>query len=1074
MLKLFTGTDLHLLARTLLDEFREYPQHNLLAPELFVVQNYGMARWLSLFIAEKEDVAANLQFKFPAEVYWQVMRIMDSEIPKSLPSDRIPMTWMIFELLKTSDIPAFSMLYQYVQHNGSTRDEMRCWNLAYRIADVFDQYLTYRPEMLRKWEDSEFVADDSTNKWQPILWQKLCEHWKKMGKNESRHRADLEQELRKKINNISIDDLPPRITVFGVSEMPEAYIQMLVKLSKRTDVHFYIVDVSSSRANPLIGSLGQVGMEFKSLLYKQAKQERGNISVEENEIKLREVSPLNFFENVKHELITGSGPASEVVLDDSVQIYSCHSPRREVEVLYDYLLQMLDEHKALEPSDIMVLCPNMDEYGPEIEAVFGVVEKGLPEIPYHMAESTAQPGNVNLTFRKLLQILDSRFKVTEVLDLLDSWPIRQAFSFTDDDVNLLEKWIGDTNVHWGIDSIQKQSLGLPDTDSFTWQSGLNRMMAGYAMQPEEDTLFQQIYPYDEIQQTSHARLLGRFAWFLNQLFTCYYQIKTKKSLSVWSDVFRNWLSVFIADEEAYFRELQNIQKIVHSLAENEQLTKINAEVSFSVVRSYIENQLDQTSTGGGRPGPGITFSGIVSMRNIPAKVICMIGINDGVFPRSKTGVEFNLITKNPKAGDRLPGKEDRQIFLENVLAAQNRIYFSYTGQSNKKEAEFPPSVILREFIDYLSEKYKIDDSSLVQSHKLQSFSSSYFIKNRANSLFSYSEKSKNIASRLKRNTLAKPAFLLSDLPKPDDSFRKLSISEFVSFFRNPAKFLLQQRFGIYLYEDEVLDEDREMFALDNLTKYQIGQELLDRYLVDKQPLQKFRDVAFAKSVLPEGWPGKTAFDIQAHKVREFGTEIKQQLNQKKLDPVEVDVKIGEFQISGQLDQIYEQCQLFFRYGNMRAKDLIELWIKHLLFQMVKLEEHAGDSRLFTRHKKYGIAHFQFASMSNHTEILRDLLKMYWSGLQRNIHFYPNSSFAFAEKVIYKNKDVEEGFKAADREWIDQYGGYPKEGDDPYIKRLYGNYNTLNSKDLRDKFEQFSRLFWAPFFAELNETGAGLR
>lgn len=1076
VLKLFYSSDLYSLADSLHSELTTEAPENPLVPEIFVVQNYGMARWLSLYIARREGIAANLEFKFPAELYWQIMRVMDPNIPENLSSERIPMSWTIFEILQHDNDLALSKLQQYVRRDDPDKQEMRCWHLASRIADVYDQYLTYRPKMLREWEkegEADLFTDFQAEFWQSHLWRKLNALWNKRNDNTGTHRAAFDKRLIDKIDKkeISADKLPPRISIFGVSEMPEMYIKTFVRLSKLTDVHFYTVDVAANTKNILIQSLGKVGKEFKSLLKKHIKEDEKLSDIHSQELNSNQLARDNFFQIVKHDLITSNSPENTVQPDDSIQFHSCHSPRREVEVLYDGLLSMLDENEKIEPSDVLVVCPQMDEYGPEIEAIFGAVEEGLPLIPYHLAETPSEANVVDLAFKKILQIVDSRFKVTDLLDLLDSKPIRQAFSFTNENVNTLEQWIEDNNIRWGISGDHKLLLDLPPTDSFTWRSGLNRMVAGYAMQTVDDTLFKQIYPYDEIQQTEHTQLLGRFSRFLNQLFAFHHQTKTKKTLAAWREILNDWLSSFFPDEEEFFRDTQKLREIVHALQEQQELAGVTSKISFRIIRSYLEDQLDQKATAGGRPGKGVTFSSMVPMRNIPAKVICMIGMNDGVFPRSKNSVEFNLITQNPREGDRLPSKEDRQIFIEHLLAAQHQVYFSYVGQSNKKEVEFPPSVVVREFVDYLVDHYNIDNDRIVQKHKLQSFSPLYFKKDRNKALFSYSDTNRNIALQIYETDGANPAFLDQDLPEPDKTFKNLSIGEFISFFQHPSRFLLQQRLGIYLYEEEVLDEDREAFDLNPLEKYQIGQEMMERFLAGKS-LRAYKDAAHSKDLLPEGWPGDRAYNAQAHQVKEFGVQLQQILNQRELETVEVDFRSDDFQIVGRLNQVYENEQVLYRFGKMRPKDLIELWIKHLLFQTAKPKGHTGKTRLYTHDQKKGVDVHQFIALPDAEQILSNLLKMYWTGLQRNIMFYPKSSFAFAEKAILKNNNEEYALKAADRRWVDRYGGYPKEGDDAYNKCLIGNINPMEHKHLKGSFVNISRYFWTPFFRELNRQERG--
>ena len=1067
MLTYCSGTDLEQLADHHLGELRKRPPKNPLSTETYVVQNHGMARWLSLYMAEKRGIAANLKFEFPAERIWSLIRAMDPDVPKALPSDRKPMTWAILYILKNDDDARLEVLQQYTEESDAARQEMRRWKLAGRIADVFDQYLTYRPEMILDWAKKNYKPKSATEQWQSVLWKKLIRHWESHSGKEYKHQAVLLNEILTTIDNKSLDTekLPQRVTVFGVSAMPPVYLKILVKLSRLTDVYFYCIapgkDQSSS--NPINLSLGATGREYRDLLHKfiaeeEVETDRHFLNYDYNSAG---ESLLQIF---KENLLDSENETASVGFDSTIQVHSCHSARREVEVLYDQLLAMFEKDETLQPSEVMVLAPDLEAYAPEIEAIFGTVEDELPEIPFHLAERNRGRSNpVDLAVEKIIELADSRFKVTEVLDLLDSEPIQQKFNFTDDSLITLERWIDDNNIRWGIDAKSKEALDLPGSNSFTWKAGLNRMILGYAMKPDEDHLFNGIYPYREVEQTEEALLVGRFANLMELLFRLHKEVQTSRSIAQWSTLLNEWIFKFFPQKDDYFSELQRIRDMFSNLDEYKQLSGFEDDVPFRIIRSYVQEELEKKITGSGRSGKGITFSSMVPMRNIPAKVICVLGLNDNSFPRSKLPVAFDMLHQAPRPGDRSHRKEDRQLFLEILLAAKERVYFSYIGQSNRQDSKFPPSVVLRELIDYLTDRYSLKEKEMVTEHSLQAFSPKYFKAEHSSPLFSYSQRNLDIAKRLINSESEYTGFLIDELPDPDPDYKRLTVNSLIHFFQHPAKYLLQNRFGIYLNQDKILDEDREPFRLQGLEGYRIGQDLLDRYLNQKS-LESYKQVANAADLLPEGWPGEQAFKQKTADVQQFGSNLQEILRQDKLEPLEVDIELGEFRITGKLDRVYTNEQILYRYGSMRPKDLIELWIRHLAFQYVKPESHSGNSRLYTRGKKQPVEFYHLPPISEPADILSDLLRIYWSGLKRNTLFFPEISFAFAHEVCFRNNDPEKGIKSAGYKWKDDYASYPREGDDPYNKLLTGDVNPLDNKD----FQSISRSFWEPFFDVLNK------
>ncbi len=1061
MLTYCSGSDLHDLAKKLLEEFDKNPPANPLSPEIFVVQNHGMAQWLSLYLAEERGIAANLNFEFPAERVWALIRMMYPDIPDTLPSDRVPMAWSLMNLLNKDD-PALSVLHEYVKEDDPTRRVMRQWKLAGRIADVFDQYLTYRPRMLSSWEDNRLVTDYPEEQWQSDLWRKLVAYWQSNPQTDHKHRAVLQQELLEAMSTggINTDNLPERISVFGVSTMPPVYLQILVQLADLTDVHFYVKEPAEEFHHPLRESLGTTGKEYRSLL--KSYINRYDMEADYIDLRKKQEDPNTMLGALKQSI---QGFTSEYVAnseDLSIHIHSCHSARREVEVLYDQLLNLFEQDENLNPTDVLVVAPDLGNYASEIKAVFDTVEESLPGIPFHIADNEKNQVNQVLnTVVKLLDLVDSRFKVTDVLDLLDSAPLQHAFGFTEDDLKTLERWIDDNRIRWGIDKASKRALGLPESDSFTWQSGLNRMVLGYAMQAGNDKLFNGIYPYREVERSDDALLAGRFTHMMTLLFKFNENIQEAKPLSQWANEFRKWILRFIPEDEDYFYETQRLRRLLEQLKDVQNLSGYSEAIPYRIVREYLQSELEENKGGGGKRGKGVTFSSMIPVRNIPAKVICILGMNDGMFPRSKMPVAFDLINKNPKPGDRSHSNEDRQLFLETLLAAEKHLYISYTGQSNRQDTEYPPSVVLRELQDYLLEHYRSDNEKLVTGHPLQSFSPKYFRKGSKQRLFSYSSKSRSIADRLLDSNGNDPCFLSSKLPEPEEDDHNVSVSELIRFFQHPAKYLLQNRFGIYLNHERILDEDREPFQLRGLEGYNLGQELLDRYL-NNRSFEDFKKVARATSMLPEGFPGDQAYFEKRSEVESFASEVQKLLNQQKMEALEVDIKINDFRITGKLHEVYENEQILYRFGRMRSKEHIELWLKHLVFQQAKPEGHSGISKLYAFSSKSGVESVELPALDTYPVILSELVDIYASGIRSNTFFFPETSYSFAENRFLSGKELEKALKSAEKQWLDEYASYPKEGDDPYNKLLMRDTNPLRD----NRFQDISQRFWEPYFSNL--------
>ncbi|SHE32529.1 DNA helicase/exodeoxyribonuclease V, gamma subunit [Fodinibius roseus] len=1076
MLTIYYGTDQHKLAHRLFEECRGAPGGNPLSPEILVVQNHGMGQWLSLYRAKRQGIAANMMFEFPSERIWSLIRTIYPDIPETLPSDRGPMTWTLMELFNDEQfLSEFKNLSHYIADEDPAQRTFRGWKLASKIADVFDQYLIYRPRMILDWQQRRLnTRQVEAEKWQSRLWRRLIRYWETHYEGAWLHRAQLQQKLWEAMDNgtLPADRLPDRISVFGVSTASPAFMETMVKLSKLTRVCFYQLAIdpdikeSGDYANPLLQSLGSEGARFISQLSTFAQADRqGTGSVEWQQLDTEQPEGASVFCTIRSDLTTDSPLTGRKLnvpaADSSIQVHSCHSPMREVEVLYDQLLGILDNNPDLTSSDILIMTPDIETYAPVVEAVFETPDEGQPDLPYCIADrGVGGQSSAVESFLNILSLCDSRFKVTDVMDLLDSGPVREAFDLSDEQLNRLEQWIRENRIRWGIDGPFKQKMNVPQSDRFTWQSGRNRMLLGYAMQPVDDRLYNSIFPYEEIATSEDAALAGRFSRFLQELFDIARSVEEAKSPAGWQPVLNRVPEMFLPDTKEYFRQISRIREAVGQLTEYASLASFESPVPFAVVRSWLQERLEESGTGGGSMGRGVTFSSLMPMRSIPFKVIGMIGMNEGAFPRSKIPIEFDLMHLDGRPGDPVRSEEDRYLFLENLLSARTHLYFSYVGQSNRQDADFPPSTVLREFLDYLEGQYGLESGDITTRHRLQAFSPGYF-KNKEG-LFSYSRTQLKVSQQLMDARDRPPLFLHTDLPEPGEEWKVMSVNDLISFFQQPVKYLLQQRLGIYPGGEEVLTEDREPFALGGLEGYRVEQELLDRFLRD-QPLDTYYENLRARDMLPEGWTGAQAYRQKASEVRLFGGEIQQRLDRQPLPDPEVDITIGEFRIVGSLTNIYPDAHIMYRFGKARPGYLIEGWIRHLLVQRVKPAGHPGRSLLFTWDKSAFQEHC-LSPPEDTKAILSNLMELYRRGLQRPLPLYCESSYAYAKSVIAEDKTQEQGMAKAINKWEPGWGGYPGEGEDPYIKLI--NSRKQPFRDQNEQFRELSQRFWVPFFKVL--------
>ncbi|MEY2491106.1 MAG: exodeoxyribonuclease gamma subunit, partial [Verrucomicrobiota bacterium] len=536
-LTLHTSNRLEILARQVAEVLAD-PLGSPLTPEIIVVQSNGMRRWLVQQIAQSHGICSNVRFPFPQNFFHSLFQAAFPEAEGTEVYGRDAMTWRIMRLLpEMAAHPAFASIATYLSEE---RADLRAYELARKIAHVFDQYLVFRPRMILDWDAGK--GDD----WQALLWREI----QRAGPQQ--HQAALGLQLVEALKRNA--PLPERVSIFGISTLPPFYVSLIEEISARCPVHLFIMeptpewwgDIRSKREkarakqpelfdlkqqkdvdNPLLAENGRLGRDFLNVV---AELNPGR-EQQQFEKPLAETI-LHTIQRDIFEMSAGiqenAGVAST---DQSLQIHSCHSVVRELEVLHDQLLALFASDATLKPRDIVVMMPEVSVYAPFVDAVFGVPENPKHFIPYSIADRAprARSGAID-TFLRILEILPGRFGASEILALLESPAVQRRFGIAE--VEKIRRWIEECAVRWGIDSEHRARLGLPPFSENSWRHGLDRMLLGYAMQPDARELFEGILPFDEIEG-SNAELLGSFVEFMEHLFARAIDFAKPRPLGVW-------------------------------------------------------------------------------------------------------------------------------------------------------------------------------------------------------------------------------------------------------------------------------------------------------------------------------------------------------------------------------------------------------------------------------------------------------------------------------------------------------------------------------------------------------------
>ena len=425
--------------------------------------------------------------------------------------------------------------------------------------------------------------------------------------------------------------------------------------------------------------------------------------------------------------------------DDSIQIHVCHSPMREAEVLHDRLLAVFDAHPDLEPADVLVLTPDLETYGPAVEAVFAAAAR----IPCHLARARAVESRTLRAFLDLLSLPSSRHGAEPVLAPLAAPAIGVRFGIGDADIATIRGWVREAGIRWGVDEAHRGEEDLPETADHTWRHGLRRLLLGYAMADADEPVAglvpcrgaQSGFGFGEMD----GELLGRFVSYCERVFGLRARLGGRRPPARWGAVLRDVVRDFLSDGServrgagrpegwAFARELAEESAAVRALIrdfENE-AAHARTPVPLEVVLDVLRERADQTAREAARLADGVTVAGLGAGRIVPAGAVCVVGMNDGVFPRSPSTPSFDVVAAGrARRGDRDIRREDRFAFLEALLAARRCFVVTCAGRGLRDDAPIPPSVLVDELKDYLGRRFP--GETFETRHPLQPFSPRYF------------------------------------------------------------------------------------------------------------------------------------------------------------------------------------------------------------------------------------------------------------------------------------------------------------------------------------------------------------
>ncbi len=719
----------------------------------------------------------------------------------------------------------------------------RRWSTARHLAGLFSRYAAVRPAMVQAWAagrdvDGEGRPLNSDRAWQAELWRRL--------------RAELDAPSPAErvaagtaalAEDPGVSDLPDRVSLFGATRLDPQHTAVLAALATGRDVHLWLPHPSpdlwarlaaSSHGEALArraDDRSDAAARHRLLAYLGRDVRELQLVLQATGVPREDHHHAAEVPTTGHRLLQhlqASIVANQLPLpagqrprldpgDQSVRLHRSHGPDRQVEVLREVLVGLLADDPSLEPRDVLVMCPDIETFAPLVAATFGLeTEEAGAEHPGHrlrvrLADRSLRQVNPLLSVLSRLVVLGgSRMESAALLDLCATPPVARRFGFTVDDLERLRDLVARSGVRWGLDARHRALFGMATFGQNTWSAGLERLLLGVTMDETGQHFLGTALPLDDVD-SADVDLVGRLAELVSRLVEITDRCRDAQPVAGWVALMRDALELLTAVAPA------DSWQVAHAHAELGRLTETAGQDADALL-TLAEMTAVLGEAFRGRPGRSnfrtgsLTLCTMHPMRSVPHRVVCLLGVDDGVFPRRGRLDGDDVTAVDQRVGDPDPRSEDRQLLLDAVLAAQEHLVVVFAGMDPRTGADIPPAVPVKELMDALDLTVTTEDGRpasrhVTLRHRLQPFDTANFaagaLEPEGTQPFSFDAAAlRGARTSLRERREATVVFARAPLSAlPADA--PLELAELIRFFRHPLRALLRTRANISLYaEDE--------------------------------------------------------------------------------------------------------------------------------------------------------------------------------------------------------------------------------------------------------------------------------
>ena len=754
--------------------------------------------------------------------------------------------------------------------------------------------------------------------------------------------------------------------------------------------------------------------------------------------------------------------------DRSVQIHACHGRARQVEILRDAILHLLDEDDTMQPRDVIVMCPDIETFAPLIQATFAageVVEDDeidpLPaelrptDLRVRLADRSLRQTNPVLgVVAQLIDLAASRLTASDVLDLADREPVRRRFRLEDEDLARIRDWVADSGIRWGLDAAHRAPYKLQDMAAGTWQAGLDRVLVGATMTEEGHRLFEGVLPVDDVESLA-IDLAGRLAELVDRLQAAVDDFATAKPVAEWAQALATAADALTATSQRDAWQRAQLERILDDVAGE---ATDGVALSLLEVRALLAERLQGRPTRANFRTGHLTICTLVPMRSVPHRVVCLLGLDDAAFPRKAPRDGDDIMLADPHVGERDPRPEDRQMLLDALMAASDRLIVTYSGNDVRTNTPRPPAVPVGELLDTIERSVQGDArAQVLVRHPLQPFDPRNFKPGElgGDGAWSFNRVTLDGARAMERERAEPLPFLAGPLPpltKP-----VLELEDLLAFVRHPVRAFLRQRLGFSVgtYADEVADA--LPIELDNLESWQIGQRMLEARLAGA-PADAAVGAERARGGLP---PGVLADPV----IQKLLPEVEQIVGHAEaLLPGgaaagSVDVRVtlpGGRRLSGTVPDVHGTLLRSVTYSRVNPRHRLVAWVRFLALTAAHPDRTFEAATIGRAPRGAGVTVVRLPRLEPELALahLASLAALFDEGMCEPLPIACKTSAAYAAALHSGGDPVKDATAAWDGPW-----NFAGEGEDLEHQLVFGGVLAFEQLLGSTEFDRYARRLW---------------